>query len=200
MCNNSDVGVYPEKVARRARAPKNVGSFGSDFVYGRAASFECGAAMVIELRIAGKPGVIEAGRFRTSGCGYMVATAELLISYLKGRQLTDLHSLPDDEIMTLLSRELDIGENERTGCRIVVLEALRGALALHRETVVSRYQGDSPLVCSCFGVSEEVIAEAIRATADATIATVGEKTKAGTGCGSCQLVLQSLIDTGGYPG
>ncbi|MGL4637491.1 MAG: molybdopterin-dependent oxidoreductase [Beijerinckiaceae bacterium] len=49
-----------------------------------------------------------------------------------------------------------------------------------------------PLVCSCFAVRRETIAQAIRAGAS-DVSTVGEQLKAGTNCGSCRPEISRLI-------
>jgi NifU-like protein len=194
LCNNLVVGLYPERVVRITRGPKNIGTISPGGASGRAASFRCGAAVVIDLRISDDPAIIEAGRFRTSGCGYMIAAADVLISMLCGRRLEDLRSTTDEEILPLLRSELGIGEDKRNECLKVVVEALREALAHHRESVVSQYHGDTPLICSCFGISEDTIIETISSLAEPTVSEICETTKAGTGCGSCRMVIQSLID------
>jgi nitrite reductase (NADH) large subunit len=63
-----------------------------------------------------------------------------------------------------------------------VLCQLRGAGSTDRQ------------ICNCHKVSERTLREAIAAGAD-SIASLGERTKAGTGCGSCKADLGQLIAT-----
>ena len=49
------------------------------------------------------------------------------------------------------------------------------------------------LVCYCKLVTKERILQAIR-QGHYTVEAIGELTQAGTGCGSCQLEIQRLID------
>jgi nitrite reductase (NADH) large subunit len=49
-------------------------------------------------------------------------------------------------------------------------------------------------ICNCHKVSERALREAIESGAD-SIASLGERTKAGTGCGSCKADLGQLIAT-----
>ncbi len=52
---------------------------------------------------------------------------------------------------------------------------------------------DSTQICNCNTVSKGTIVEAIRA-GKCSVAAIGECTRAGTGCGSCQPLLQQLLD------
>jgi nitrite reductase (NADH) large subunit len=52
---------------------------------------------------------------------------------------------------------------------------------------------DSAKICNCNSVLKGTIVEAIKA-GKCTVGAVGECTRAGTGCGSCQGTIQSLID------
>ncbi|MEM9691944.1 MAG: (2Fe-2S)-binding protein [Myxococcota bacterium] len=49
------------------------------------------------------------------------------------------------------------------------------------------------IVCICYGVSDRAIHAAIREGAD-TVEEIGGCTRAGTCCGSCEEVLEELLD------
>lgn len=48
-------------------------------------------------------------------------------------------------------------------------------------------------ICHCFNVTKKEIEDAVDGGAK-TVEAVGEKTNAGTGCGSCQENIQEIID------
>ncbi|HBI44040.1 MAG TPA: hypothetical protein DDY78_14490 [Planctomycetales bacterium] len=58
---------------------------------------------------------------------------------------------------------------------------------------------DDHEVCTCWSVAKEVVVAAIREGV-CTVEAVGETTRAGTGCESCQPLLQQLIDSCGPAG
>jgi nitrite reductase (NADH) large subunit len=58
---------------------------------------------------------------------------------------------------------------------------------------------DDVQVCNCNRVSKETIVAAIK-SGKATVGAVGECTRAGTGCGSCQGTIQALLDGCGVAG
>lgn len=55
---------------------------------------------------------------------------------------------------------------------------------------------DSVKICNCHSVTKGTIVEAIKG-GKCTVGAIGECTRAGTGCGSCQGTLQNLIDACG---
>ncbi len=82
-----------------------------------------------------------------------------------------------DWIVECLGKE-SLGEEERRSVlagRPPAGEGLRGAL-----------------VCSCFAVRRDAIAEAVRAGA-LSVEAVGERLQAGTNCGSCRPEIKRVI-------
>ncbi len=68
--------------------------------------------------------------------------------------------------------------------------------AVEGEAVAVRDLPDDHEVCTCCSVVKEVIVAAVREGAS-TVEAVGEATQAGTGCETCQPLLQRLIDSYG---
>ena len=58
---------------------------------------------------------------------------------------------------------------------------------------------DGRIVCSCFGVGVNTLAQAIREQGLTTPAAIGDVLKAGTNCGSCIPELRALIQKAGLP-
>jgi NifU-like protein len=73
--------------------------------------------------------------------------------------------------------------------------AFRAALAEYRSKVIEEFKGERALICTCFGVSEDTIIKTIERDAPTDISEVSAACKAGTGCGSCRMLIQELIDS-----
>jgi ferredoxin-nitrite reductase len=72
-------------------------------------------------------------------------------------------------------------------------ELLNGAAGPAAELPSVHVMPDDQQVCNCNTVPKEKIVAAIRA-GKCTVGAIGECTRAGTGCGSCQPILAQLID------
>jgi assimilatory nitrate reductase catalytic subunit len=72
----------------------------------------------------------------------------------------------------------------------VLTDAMRKAVLAGRAPAGSIDLG--PMVCACFAVRRATIAEAARAGAQ-DVETVGERTSAGTNCGSCRPEIKRVI-------
>lgn len=123
--------------------------------------------------------------YRTNGCGYMVAAAESIGSKLLGTSLLDLHG------------EIEIASSERPDCTNAVVRAIQNALADHRSRLIEEFRGEKALICTCFGVTEETVEDFVRSTRPGTVSDVSENLRAGSGCGSCRMLIQEIIDANG---
>ena len=124
----------------------------------------------------------------------MIAAADVLCEWLGGKTLSELHGLNDQELIQATREELGAFPDDRTQCAGVVFQALRNAMTLHRERRIEEFQGETALICTCFGVSEESIMTAISDHGFTEVEQVAESCRAGSGCGSCRFLIQELID------
>lgn len=122
----------------------------------------------------------------------MLAAADVLASGFEGRLLTELHSLTE-EPWTLLLDRLSVFPSEREHCAVTVIDALKDAFSELRRSRIEEFAGEKALVCTCFGVTEAVVELNVKQGAD-TVELVGQKCRAGTGCGSCQMMISEIID------
>jgi NifU-like protein len=60
---------------------------------------------------------------------------------------------------------------------------------------IEEFTGEKALICTCFGVSEETIERVIANNRCETVEEVSQKCNAGSGCGSCQPLIQEIIDS-----
>ena len=179
------MSVYPPAVQRRCEAPANAGIVRGANGGGKDATFVCGTFVSFSLRIDGVSGQVNDIKFRSSGCGFMIATADVLCETFKRRRLADLHGLQNDELRSIITAELGTNDDSRLHCGETCISALHAAFSDHRKRCMEEFSGDKALICTCFGISEETIERHI---ASGTLETVDEVTavsRAGGGCGSC---------------
>ena len=173
--------------------PKHVGALDRANARGMSASFLCGSFVRISLRIDESSGAISDAAFTTNGCGFMIATAESVTAWLADRKLAELHGLRDEE----LRETIGAFPEERVQCMTIVFEALRYSLAEYRARRVEEFRGEKALICTCFGVSEETVVLTIEENALTEIDEVTDICRAGSGCGSCRMLIAELIDARG---
>ena len=70
---------------------------------------------------------IVAAKFKSNGCGFMIATADVLAEKVVGKKLVELHGLED--FRTEIEAELEKFPASRTHCLELCLEALQSAFA-----------------------------------------------------------------------
>ncbi len=185
---------YPEKINERFYAPKNVGKAENANSVGTGASFVCGTFVRFFLHIDAQTKEIREAKFKSNGCGFAIAAAEVLAGKIAGRHLTELHGLDKTELKTELKSELGKFPEHRKHCLEMCFEALQSALADFRAFQIEEFAGEKALICTCFGVSEEQLEKVVAENSVETVEEVGEICHAGTGCGSCQFLIQELID------
>src|SRR5688572_30408942 len=160
MCQNPLVSIYPQPISEIASLPGFSGYCheGED-AFGKSASLICGSFIRFGLRVDRVTKRIEGIRYASNGCGFAVATAEILARELHGAGLIDLHGT--DQIADLIQSKLGDFPPGRAHCSEIVIDALRAALANYREHVIEEFQGEKALICTCFGVTEATVVDLI---------------------------------------
>jgi NifU-like protein len=181
--------VYPVEVANIINDLRHAAS-GDGNCVGSEANFACGCVIRFQLSIGGEDRVVEAASYTSNGCGWMVASAEVIARSLSGKALSDLHGLNEAEPRDGLP-EIQIG---RETCIAASFAAAKAAFADLRSRQVEEFRGEKALICTCFGVTEERIEAEISLNGLTTVDEVGVKTNAGTGCGSCRMLIEELLD------
>ncbi|MCO6511328.1 MAG: iron-sulfur cluster assembly scaffold protein [Aridibacter famidurans] len=181
---------YPGPVNELWRRASRIGRPDEFDSQGKAASFECGVSVRVFVAVDEK-GVLSSVRFVSNGCGWAVAAAEAAACAIEGKRLKDLHALEDLE--SDIRAVLGPVPGPRDSCVEIAVEAVRDALAEYRRIRAAEWKGETALICSCFGVSEETI-ESLSASGEArTVEEIGDLCRAGTGCGSCQMLVREII-------
>jgi len=188
------VSFYPEKIGGKFRAPQYAGKAPGANARGTEASFVCGAAVRFTLLIEKETKEILAARYQTNGCGFLIAASEILAENIDGQKLIELHGLDHAELEKQIENRLGEFPAGRRHCVHLCLDALQAALADFRAAQLEEFTGEKALVCTCFGVSEETIERAVEANALETVEQVIDVCRAGGGCGSCQPLIQDILE------
>jgi NifU-like protein len=181
------VPVFPKQIAEKIKDPRFVGTLENANAIGSDAKLDCGCFIRTEISISEPADLIEEVSYRTNGCGFMIAAAESAFSRLRGSRLADLQG------------EIGLGPeaSQRSECATTVLTAIRAAFSDYRARRIKEYRGEKALICTCFGVAEETVEQFVRSSDPADVTEVAKHLRAGSGCGSCRMLIQEIIDANG---
>lgn len=185
------MNFYSAEISKRFSNPANAGRAKFANAIGTNATFVCGSALRFTLQIEERK-IVEA-KFQTNGCGFMIAAADLLTEIITGKELAELHGLEDFEKQI----EETLGEfpENRQHCLKLSIETLQAAFNDFRSAQLEEWSGEKALICTCFGISEETIEKVIAENHCETVEEVSNLCNAGRGCGSCQPLIQEIIDS-----
>ena len=166
--------------------PRNVGDVTEPKFVGRAASFDCGAALRISIQVDDSQRITDA-RFKAAGCSTLIAAASLITERVKGMTTGEAAcgELPE-AIAHFAQRE----------CAVLAFEALVNAVQGYSDLIRDHWEGDEALICTCFGVSESTIEKEIASKRLNTITEVTRACNAGAGCRSCWPLIEELLVNG----
>lgn len=183
---------YPPKIQARIGNAERAET-GEPFARGRSANLLCGSVVEFEL-FPDDVNDLRTIAFRTNGCGYMIAAADVITETLKGKNLSGLHGLSDDELSKNVSHELDTFPDERKQCLETCLDALHNAFADLRARRIEEFHGDDALICTCFGVTEGTIEKYIDENLPSDVVEITRDLRAGSGCGSCLMLIREMLE------
>ena len=188
---------YSEKVIDHYRNPRNVGKIDNADAIGEAGSLACGDSLKIYLKIENN--IVTDAKFQTFGCGSAVASSSILTEMIIGKTVNEVRKITNKDI----ADQLGGLPPEKMHCSVMGYEALEDALKnygdytdlddLRNETANSEKK--EKIVCTCFGITENVIWDAIKINGLKTVEEITNYTKAGGACGKCKGVIQDIIDT-----
>ena len=189
---------YSEKVMDHYRNPRNVGKIDDADAIGNAGSLTCGDQLKIYLKI--KDGIVTDAKFQTFGCGSAVASSSILTEMIIGKSVEEVRKITNKDI----ADELGGLPPEKMHCSVMGYEALEDALKGYvdkdelnqaMDEINGKSEVKEKIVCTCFGVTENIIWEAIKQNGLTTVEEVTNYTKAGGACGKCKAAIQDIIDT-----
>jgi NifU-like protein len=186
------MSVYPEQVNRAFLKPSNVGRVSRLDALGTSASITCGAVLQLSISIDDKNQTILEAQFRAAGCGFLFAASSVLTDAIVGLKPGEALQATAETIESVLGPPLA----GRSHCFELCYQALENAALDFRSHRLEERQGDDPLVCTCFGITEAEIEKVIARFSPVTVQEVTSICNAGAGCGSCQPIVQELLDFG----
>ncbi len=189
---------YSEKVMDHYRNPRNVGKIDDADAIGSAGSLTCGDQLKIYLKI--KDGIVTDAKFQTFGCGSAVASSSILTEMIIGKSVEEVRKITNKDI----ADQLGGLPPEKMHCSVMGYEALEDALKGYidkdelneaLDEINGKKEPQDKIVCTCFGVTENQIWEAIKVNGLKTVEEITNYTKAGGACGKCKSTIKDIIDT-----
>lgn len=189
------MSYYPGRVGEYFLHPCNVGEVAEVAAIGDTGSLRCGAALRLSLQIDAASLEISEAKFKAAGCGYLIAAACVLTESIKGMPLAEAASLSESSALenAIAERLADVPP-ERAHCLTLCCEALAAALDNYHRAAREEWTGEEALICTCFGVSEKSIEQAIRTRSLRTIKEVTRVCNAGGGCHSCHPLIEDILE------
>jgi NifU-like protein len=184
------MSFYTGHIQEHFDDPRNVGELEGADSTGEAGSLVCGAVMRLSLKIDATAQTITDARFKTIGCGFLIACASALTETIKELTLGRAATLSESAITDWFGGL----PPERSHCAALCREALHAALADYHSTRLEEWMGDEALICTCFGISETSIERAIHTRSLRTVAQVTRACNAGGGCRSCHPLIEDILE------
>ena len=188
---------YSDKVIDHYRNPRNVGKIDNADAIGEAGSLACGDSLKIYLKI--NNGIVTDAKFQTFGCGSAVASSSILTEMIIGKTIDEVKKITNKDI----ADQLGGLPPEKMHCSVMGYEALEDALKnyddytdlddIRNEEEANKQR--EKIVCTCFGITENVIWDAIKMNGLKTVEEITNYTKAGGACSKCKGLIQDIIDT-----
>lgn len=188
---------YSDKVIDHYRNPRNVGKIDNADAIGEAGSLACGDSLKIYLKI--NNGIVTDAKFQTFGCGSAVASSSILTEMIIGKTVDEVKKITNKDI----ADQLGGLPPEKMHCSVMGYEALEDALKNYDDFTdlddirneEAANQKREKIVCTCFGITENIIWDAIKMNGLKTVEEITNYTKAGGACGKCKVLIQDIIDT-----
>ena len=177
-----------ELLQEHKQQPKNLGKIVGCDAVGDVGSIVVGDALRFFLRIEGD--TITEAKFQVFGAADMISAASVLSELVVGKSIAEARRLRARHICEHLG---GLPRFELPG-QVWALDALNVALDAH-QGFDTPYDDDlDALVCRCHGVSEQQIRDAISEDSCDDIDKVAAMTFATTGCASCKVDVQKILD------
>lgn len=181
---------YTDKVIDHFLNPRNVGELEDADGVGEVGSIACGDALRLSFKL-GPDGRIAEARFKTFGCGSAIASSSVLTEMMKGLTLEEAQRITNQQIAEALGGL----PQEKMHCSVMGREALDAAINNYRGIDEKQQEEiEGRLVCSCFGIHENLIRKVIQENNLTTLEQITNFSKAGGGCTSCHNDLEEILE------
>jgi len=184
------MSFYQSRIQEHFDAPRNVGDLEGANAVGEEGSLVCGAIVRLSLKVDAAGQTITGAKFKTLGCGFLVACASALTETIRDLPISRAASLNTDAITDWFGGLAPA----RMHCAVLCRDALHAALADYHSAIQEEWTGDEALICTCFGVSERSIESALREGSLRTVEQVTRACNAGGGCRSCHPLIEDILD------
>jgi NifU-like protein len=168
--------------------PRNIGKLLNANATGDVGSIVVGDALRFYLKIEDER--ITAARFQVFNAQDQVASTSALTELVVGKSLDEAVALSS----LAVAEHLGGLDPYRLPARLWGLEGLKQAIATYRGEDVIADETKDALVCRCHGITEETVRQSVIVMNLQTVDDVVAATGAGTGCGSCRVDIQRLIE------
>jgi len=173
------------------RRPRQLGKLVGASAIGDIGSIVAGDAL--RFYIVVDDGRITDAKFQVFNCQGQLASASVVCELAKGKTLAEAYAIDHAAICAHLGG-LD---------PMHLPPQIWGTAGLR--TAIDAFEGrepdfdteHDPLLCRCFGVSEQTVRDAIRIGGADSVEAVGAATRAGTGCGTCQVDIRRWVERKG---
>jgi nitrogen fixation NifU-like protein len=118
--------AYTDKVIDHYENPRNVGSLDKNdesVGTGLVGAPACGDVMKLQIKVNAQ-GVIEDAKFKTFGCGSVIASSSLLTEWVKGRTVQQAMEIKNTQI----AEELSLPP-VKIHCSVLAEDAIKAAIA-----------------------------------------------------------------------
>jgi len=122
------MSLYREEILDHYRNPRNFGKLDQAKIKIRETNASCGDQIDINLNLKegkNKTRIVEDIKFEGEGCAISLAAASMLTEAVKGKQITEVEKLADEDVFNLLGGKVNPG---RVKCATLALVALKKAL------------------------------------------------------------------------
>ena len=114
------MNMYREHILEHYKNPNNFGNLSNYNSKCNAHNLSCGDEIEIKLKIIS--GKIKDAKFNARGCAISLASADILLDYIKDKNVNDIKKLNEKDLLKLLNVELS---HARMNCALLSLYALK---------------------------------------------------------------------------
>ena len=187
--------AYSEKVKEHFMNPKNILADEDLDAYdgkGVTGNVKCGDEMIVVINVDRDKGVITDCKWKTYGCASAIASTSVMSEMVRGMKLEEAYKLSARDI----NSELGGLPDHKIHCSVLGDKALRLAIDdyYRRHGMEDQvHKDEARVVCQCMKVTDKDIEHAVLEGAR-TYYELQERTKVGTGCGSCMEEVKKLLE------
>lgn len=118
--------TYSAKIIEHFENPQNVGTLDKNdpsVGTGLVGAPACGDVMRLQIKV-GVDGVIEDAKFKTFGCGSVIASSSIATEWLKGKTLDEANNIKN----SIIAEELNLPP-VKIHCSVLAEDAIKSAIA-----------------------------------------------------------------------